>query len=133
MRPKRPRSSALQSRTGRFPCTLAQWTPATPWTLAALLAVPLVPGCATIGYDFPVAPVQQIVIGQTTQQDVQRLFGNPWRTGLEDGRTTWTYGYYKYKMFGRARSRDLVVRFNDRNVVSSYTFNSTEPEDNKKP
>lgn len=106
---------------------------AVPWSLAAVLATSLLPSCATIGHDFPVAPVQQIVIGETKQEDVQRLFGNPWRTGVEDGRTTWTYGYYRYKAFGRSRSRDLVVRFNDRNVVSSYTFNSTEPEDNKKP
>ena len=76
-------------------------------------------GCATVGAEFPVAPVDEIVIGQTTQSDIQRMFGNPWRIGVDDGDTTWTYGYYKYKLFGRAKTRDLVVRFDANGVVSA--------------
>jgi hypothetical protein len=60
---------------------------------------------------------------------VLRLFGAPWRTGLEDGQQTWTYGHYKYSLFSREKTRDLVVRFDEKNVVVSYTFNSTEPDD----
>lgn len=86
-------------------------------------------GCATVGAKFPVAPVDSIVIGQTTRTDIQRMFGNPWRIGVEDGKTTWTYGHYRYKLFGRAKTRDLVVRFDDGGVVNSYTFNTTEHED----
>lgn len=86
-------------------------------------------GCATMGHEFPVAPVDDIVIGRTTQTDVQRMFGNPWRVGVEDGDTTWTYGHYKYRLFGRSRTRDLVVRFDANGVVSSYSFNTTEHED----
>jgi hypothetical protein len=86
-------------------------------------------GCATIGHEFAVSEVDQIVIGQTTMEDVKRLFGNPWRTGVEDGRTTWTYGHYRYSIFGRAKTRDLVLRFDENNVVASYSFNTTEPED----
>ena len=86
-------------------------------------------GCATVGAKFPVAPVDDIVIGQTTRADIQRMFGNPWRIGVDDGDTTWTYGHYKYKLFGRARTRDLVLRFDSSGVVSSYSFNTTEHED----
>ena len=57
------------------------------------------------------------------------MLGQPWRTGLEDGTPTWTYGYYKYNLIGESQTRDLVVRFDERGIVRSYTFNSTYPED----
>ena len=95
------------------------------WILVATGAL----GCATVGSKFPVEPVDQIVIGRTTQTDIQKMFGNPWRIGVDDGDTTWTYGHYRYKLFGRARTRDLVVRFDTGGVVVSYSFNTTEHED----
>ena len=97
--------------------------------LGVLTWIVLLAGCATIGQEFNVAAVDQIVIGQTTRADVERMFGSPWRVGVEDGNPTWTYGHYKYKLFGRAKTRDLVIRFDDRNVVRSFTFNTTERED----
>jgi hypothetical protein len=97
--------------------------------LAGLMLMVSTLGCATIGQEFNVAAVDEIVIGQTTRADVERMFGPPWRVGVEDGNPTWTYGHYKYKLFGRAKTRDLVIRFDDRNVVRSFTFNTTERED----
>ena len=41
--------------------------------------------CAVVGKEFPVDPVTQIKIGQTTKVEVSRWFGTPWRTGWEDG------------------------------------------------
>ena len=101
------------------------------WVWAVVLGAWLIvpggwSGCATIGRQFPVEMVPRLEIGKTTRTEVQQMFGTPWRTGLEDGKLTWTYGHYKYSMFGRARTRDLVVRFDSQNVVVSYTFNSTE-------
>lgn len=93
---------------------------------AALLAVT---GCATIGHKFAVENVPQVKIGETTRSDAVHLFGTPWRTGLEDGRETWTYGHYRYSIFGSAHTRDLVLRFGPDGKVASYTFNSTEPGD----
>ena len=86
-------------------------------------------GCMTVGDDFAVGKVTSIEIGSTTKQDVRSMLGEPWRTGLEDGQPTWTYGYYKYNLLGASQTRDLVVRFDDKGVVRSYTFNSTYPED----
>lgn len=96
---------------------------------ACCLAVLAGSGCATVGRPFETQPVSRIAIGATTQSDVLQMFGAPWRTGLEDGKTTWTYGHYRYSLFAREKTRDLVVRFDDRGVVTSYTFSSTEPED----
>lgn len=83
-------------------------------------------GCATVGHDFPTHNIDQIRIGETTRSDIQEMFGEPWRTGIEDGKRTWTYGKYKWSAFGEAETTDLVVRFNDDGTVSSYVFNTTE-------
>ncbi|MBN1290859.1 MAG: outer membrane protein assembly factor BamE [Candidatus Latescibacteria bacterium] len=82
--------------------------------------------CATVGRDFPTDIVADIRIGKTTQGDINRMFGSPWRTGIEDGDKTWTYGYYKYRLLGESVTRDLVVRFDKNMVVRSYSFNTSE-------
>ena len=89
----------------------------------------LASGCATVGRDFPVQRVADIRIGETTQEEIRTMFGEPWRVGLEDGQRTWTYGKYRYQLFGEASTTDLVVRFADDGTVASYSFNTTEHED----
>jgi SmpA / OmlA family len=96
--------------------------------VGAAYAGVLLASCATVGRDFPTEHVSQIEIGKTTQADIEKMFGAPWRTGIEDGQRTWTYGKYKYSIAGKTSSRDLVVRFDKNNVVSSYTFSTTEPQ-----
>jgi hypothetical protein len=83
--------------------------------------------CMTVGREFATDKVGQIQIGKTTRDEIHQLFGEPWRTGLEDGRRTWTYGHYKYSLFGPAQTRDLVIRFDPKGVVASYTFNAAPP------
>jgi len=90
----------------------------------ALLTL-LVFGCAMkAGRTFPVEQVRNIEIGLTTKEDIQQAFGDPWRTGIEDGFKTWTYGQYNMN-----NSRDLVIRFDDAGIVKSYSFSSSFPED----
>jgi hypothetical protein len=97
--------------------------------LAVAAAALLLAGCLTVGRAFPVDPVRDIKLGATTRDEVRKTFGEPWRTGLEDGQRTWTYGHYRYAALGTTRTRDLVIRFDDKGRVVSYTFNSTYPED----
>lgn len=97
--------------------------------LIAMLAVVLVASCASVGKKFPTDPVKDITIGKTTMTDINRMFGLPWRTGIEDGRKTWTYGYYRYKLFGTTMTRDLVVKFNNDGTVYSYSYNTSEVEE----
>jgi hypothetical protein len=82
-------------------------------------------GCFTVGQEFAASRVPDIKIGQTRKQDISQMFGTPWRTGLEDGHATWTYGIYKYSLFGGDDTQDLLVRFDSQSVVHSYTFSST--------
>lgn len=86
----------------------------------------LVAGCATVGKDFATHNVDQITVGETNRSDIQEMFGEPWRTGVEDGKRTWTYGKYRWSAFGEAETTDLVVRFNEDGSVSSYVYNTTQ-------
>lgn len=83
-------------------------------------------GCASVGRDFATHKVEDIEIGETTRAEVETMFGEPWRTGVEDGKRTWTYGKYRWSAFGEAETTDLVVRFNEDGTVSSYVYNTTE-------
>jgi hypothetical protein len=101
-----------------------------PWLPAGLMAVAcliiFISSCATIGHEFPASRVPEIQIGKTTQAEIQTLFGSPWRVGIEDGQRTWTYGRYHYRIFSEASTKDLVIRFDAKNIVISYTFNTTD-------
>lgn len=99
-----------------------------PLPVAGALMVVMTTGCATVGREFPVAYVESIEKGTTTQEQIRDRFGEPWRVGLEDGQTTWTYGRYRYSLFGQPSTTDLVVRFDARGVVASYSYSTTEYE-----
>jgi len=92
--------------------------------LLATLSLPLTGCMPSVGRPFPVQQVRQIEIGTTTKAEVRQTFGEPWRTGIEDGFRTYTYGEYSVEM-----SRDLVIRFDDKDVVKSYSFSSSYPQD----
>lgn len=96
--------------------------------ILSVLILAVIVSCATVGRDFPTDAVSKIQIGKMTKEDISRLFGSPWRTGIEDGNKTWTYGYYKYRLLGQSLTRDLVIRYGADGKVVSYTFNTTEAE-----
>jgi len=91
----------------------------------------VIASCARVGRNFPTDPVANVKIGITTQDDVRRMFGEPWRIGVDNGKRTWTYGYYRYSLFGETITRDLVVTFRDDGVVDSYSFNTSEVDDER--
>ena len=94
-------------------------------SLSAMLIL-FTSGCATVGKDFSVTEVSEIEIGSTTQNEIRAMFGSPWRVGIEDGQRTWTYGKYSYGLFDAKQAKDLLIRFDDRNIVTSFTFSTTE-------
>ncbi len=82
-------------------------------------------GCATIGRDFAYRRVADLRVGETTKGEMLGRFGLPYRRGIEDGDSTWTYVHYKFKLFGETlRTRDLYVRFDRNDIVRSFTYNS---------
>ncbi|MDD5772112.1 MAG: outer membrane protein assembly factor BamE [bacterium] len=86
-------------------------------------------GCATVGRDFAVSEVNKIQTGKTTLSEVRSMFGSPWRVGIENGKKIWTYGKYHYRLFGETSTKDLVIVFDDKGTVESYTFNTTEHQE----
>jgi len=103
--------------------------------IGLLVIVTVFIGCSpmTLGRDFPVDQVSSIEIGVTTRAEIQERFGAPWRTGIEDGMSTWTFGYYSYDFSGKGLGRDLMIKFNQSGIVRSYSFNTTETGETPKP
>ena len=88
--------------------------------------VMFVSGCITLGKDFPEANVSTISIGVTTKNEVRKLFGSPWLSGVQDGKPAWTYGIYDYSLFGEKKAKDMVVQFDDKGKVTSFTYSTTD-------
>jgi hypothetical protein len=106
-------SGAFRARPAFFAATVA--------TAVAALTL----SCATIGHRFPPENVARIKNGETTKAQLLGDFGLPYRRGIEDGDSTWTYVYYKVRLFGEnLRTRDLYLRFDSEGRVRSYTYNS---------
>jgi len=97
----------------------------------AILAF-LLAGCITMGRSFDTKLVPTLVVGKTTQSEIRNQFGEPYRTGLENGDLTWTYLHYHFSVLGDQRTTDLYVRFNADHTVKSYALNTNVPEDQVK-
>ncbi|MCX5789589.1 MAG: hypothetical protein NTX64_13955 [Elusimicrobia bacterium] len=96
---------------------------------AIFLTAALFCGCITMGTPFDVGKVPGIQVGKTTEKELRLAFGEPYRTGVEDGDDTETWLDYKYSLLGEQKTRDLYVKFNADGTVKSYSFNSSLPED----
>ena len=94
--------------------------------IVILTMIIFVSGCITLGKDFSEAKVSSIAIGVTTKNEIRMLFGSPWLSGVQDGKPAWTYGSYNYSLFGERKAKDLVVQFDDRGKVSSFTYSTTD-------
>ena len=94
--------------------------------LLAILMPWVLTGCVSMGNEFPSNLVSTIRQGETTQNDIYSTFGTPWRTGIENGMKTWTYGDYRYSLFSEGSTEDLVVKFDRNGTVASYVFNTTK-------
>ena len=84
-------------------------------------------GCITVGKRFNSDDLSWIVKNRTTRDDVYYELGEPFRAGNDSGKLTWTYGYYKYTLFGSTRTKDLVIYFNPDKTVDSYVFSTSFP------
>jgi len=94
-----------------------------------LMLILLFSGCIRLGRPFPIDPVRQLEIGKTHKDDALTMFGTPWKTGVEDGDETWTYGCYQYTLFGKSKNSGLVLRFNEMDTLISYTYNCAYKEE----
>jgi len=85
--------------------------------------------CITLGKNFSHSNVKSIRTGETTKNDIRKLFGSPWLSGVNDGELAWTYGNYEYSLFGDRKAKDLVIQFDEKGIVTTYTFSTTEHDE----
>ena len=97
--------------------------------ISATLAAMALAGCATVGAPFDYQGPDSLIKGKTTQADVVKKYGDPFRVGYENDFPKWTYGYYHYRLFGDSETKDLDITFDKTGVVSSYTYSSSTPQE----
>ncbi len=84
--------------------------------------------CVTNG-DYFKSETSWIRENETKQSDVKMILGAPYSVGNSQGKPTWTYGFYRYKLFSKSYQKELRFFWNPDGTVSSYSFNSSFPED----
>ncbi len=98
-----------------------------PILVALLLCLTWIAGCGTVGSDFSVEQAHSIENGKTTKEDIAQMFGEPFKTGIQNGHPIWIYEQNKYKAMGDDTSKSLIVEFDDKGVVRSFQVTSNEP------
>ena len=88
----------------------------------------LLGACATTGQNFP-SRTDWIKKNVTKKDDVKLVLGTPFAVGNSGGVNTWTYGFYKYQLFGKANTKELKFYWNKDNSVKYFSFNSSFPDD----
>ena len=96
--------------------------------LSALVITAAMTGCVTVGKDFK-SDMTWIKEGHTKQADVSMILGEPRSVGNASGAPTWTYGYYKYKLFGDSCTKELKFYWKKDGTVDQYSFSSSFPDD----
>jgi hypothetical protein len=88
--------------------------------------------CATVGRSFTFSGPSEIVAGKTSKGDLVSSFGLPFRVGFDNGNEKWAYGWYHYSIFGSSSTKNLDVIFDKNGLVSSYSYESSDPVEVKK-
>jgi len=84
-------------------------------------------GCGTAGKKFNISEIESIKNGTTTQSDVKKMFGEPFKTGIQNGQPIWVYEDHHYSIISNDTSKDLIIVFGPGGVVQSHQFMSSEP------
>ena len=77
--------------------------------------------------NFNESKIENIANGITTQTEIGKMFGKPFKTGIQNGQPIWVYEHNSYHLVIGETSKDLVVIFDPNGVVQSHQFMSSEP------
>ena len=91
---------------------------------SALWLTLLLAGCGSSGKNFPVVHVGEIQNGVTTQSQILDWFGMAYKEGIRSGEPMWTYQFDAYSPIGKARSKELMILFDQQHVVKAYRYAS---------
>ncbi|MFQ5450047.1 MAG: outer membrane protein assembly factor BamE [Nitrospinaceae bacterium] len=95
--------------------------------LGILVGSLLLAGCGTTGKAFKEDRFEKIVNGSTTRQEVEELFGKPFKKGFQNGKEVWVYEFNKYRFIGTDTSKNIFVVFDDSGVVQTHQYMTSEP------
>ena len=85
-------------------------------------------GCGgTVGTKINTSKVENIINGTSTQAEIKKIFGKPFKTGIQNGKLIWVYEYNRYNLLRKEISKDLIIVFSPSGVVQSHQFMSNEP------
>ena len=84
-------------------------------------------GCGTVGKSFNTSKVESIVNGVTTRSDIKKMFGEPFKIGIQNGQPIWVYEEHHYSIIREETSKDLIIIFSQDGIVQSYQFMSSKP------
>jgi hypothetical protein len=83
-------------------------------------------GCGNVGKKFNTSKIENIINGTTTQSDIKKLLGKPFKTGIQNGYSIWIYEDHHYSIIRKDQSKDLIITFDPNGIVKSYQFMSSE-------
>lgn len=84
-------------------------------------------GCGTVGKKFDESKIANIANGISTRAEIRKMFGKPFKTGIQNGQQVWVYEYNRYDLVNNDTSKDLIIVFGSNGVVQSHQFMSSEP------
>ena len=84
-------------------------------------------GCGTVGKSFNTSKVESIVNGITTRSDIKKMFGEPFKIGIQNGQPIWVYEDHHYSIISNDSSKDLIIIFGPNGVVQSHQFMYSKP------
>ena len=99
---------------------MKRWVP----FFSALFITLFLAGCGSAGKNFPSAHIDEIQNGVTTQSQVLDWFGVAFKEGVRNGTPMWTYQFDMWHSLGDDESKELVILFDDKNIVRAYRYAS---------
>ena len=82
----------------------------------------------TVGNNFDSSQIKSIQSNVTSQEEIFERFGAPFKKGVENDQTMWTYQFDKWNTVGPAQSKDLVILFDNKNIVKAYRYTTSNPK-----
>ena len=97
------------------------------WLVIVVGLILISNGCGTVGKSFNTSKVESIVNGTSTRSDIKKIFGEPFKTGIQNGQPIWVYEDHHYSIISNDSSKDLIIIFGLNGVVQSHQFMSSKP------
>lgn len=96
--------------------------------IVLLLVLFFAASCGTAGKNFDESLYENIATGTTSQNEIHSMFGTPFKKGVQNGFSVWTYEYNYYNSLGNNIMKDMVIVFDQRGIVKSHQMMTNQAE-----